>query len=155
MDPDPAIFIIDLQDANKKLIFLEKSFSAYYFLKVHFHHFSKLKSQKEVTRQYKTRFFLLFLHNDRRIRIRIHSSDKWIRIQEAQKHVDPESDPIRNTAYNKFARCSEPASLHGSGAGSGHQHHGTNGESETFLPLSYLSLTPFLSPFPSVVSNRW
>jgi hypothetical protein len=37
-------------------------------------------------------FFLLFLLDDRRIRIRI--SDLWIRIriQEAQKHVDP-SDP--------------------------------------------------------------
>jgi len=34
-DPDPAIFATDLQDANKKLIF-----SAYYFLKVHLHHFS-------------------------------------------------------------------------------------------------------------------
>ncbi len=32
-DPYPAIIVIDLQDANKKLI--EKSFSAYYFLKVH------------------------------------------------------------------------------------------------------------------------
>jgi hypothetical protein len=45
-DSDPAIFIIDLQDANKKLI--KKSFSAYYFLKVHLHYFSKIKSQKEV-----------------------------------------------------------------------------------------------------------
>ncbi len=42
-DPDPAIFVID---ANKKL-----SFSAYYFLKVHLHHFSKIKSPKEVTKQ--------------------------------------------------------------------------------------------------------
>ncbi len=33
-DPDPAIFIIDIQDANKKLI-KKKCFSAYYFLKVH------------------------------------------------------------------------------------------------------------------------
>jgi hypothetical protein len=33
--PDPATFVIGLQDANKKLIFL-KSFSAYYFLKVHY-----------------------------------------------------------------------------------------------------------------------
>jgi hypothetical protein len=33
-DPDPAIFVIDLQDAYKeKLIFVE-NFSAYYFLKV-------------------------------------------------------------------------------------------------------------------------
>jgi hypothetical protein len=47
-------------------------------------------------------FFLLFLHDDRRIRIRIqsriliriHTSDQWIRIWilEAQKHVDPDPD---------------------------------------------------------------
>ncbi len=46
VDPDPAIFIIDLQDASKKLLF-NTIFSAYYFLKVHLHHFSKIKSQKE------------------------------------------------------------------------------------------------------------
>jgi hypothetical protein len=39
MDPDLAIFVLDLQDGNKKLFL--KSFSAYYFLKVHLHHFSK------------------------------------------------------------------------------------------------------------------
>jgi hypothetical protein len=49
MDPDPAIFIIDLQDAKKTN--LKKSFPAYYFLKVHLHHFSKVKSQKDVTKQ--------------------------------------------------------------------------------------------------------
>jgi hypothetical protein len=49
-DPDPAIFLIDLQDANKKLFF-SQSFSAYYFFKVHLHNFSKIKSQKEVTKQ--------------------------------------------------------------------------------------------------------
>jgi hypothetical protein len=48
-DPDPAIFVIDLQDANKKRIF--QSFFAYYFLKVHLHHFSETKSPKEVTKQ--------------------------------------------------------------------------------------------------------
>jgi hypothetical protein len=42
-DPDPAIFVIELQDANKK-IFVKKSFSAYYFLKVHLHHYSKTKT---------------------------------------------------------------------------------------------------------------
>jgi hypothetical protein len=50
-DPHPSIFIIDLQDANNKLIFLTKYFFAYYFLKVLSHHFSKIKSQKEVTKQ--------------------------------------------------------------------------------------------------------
>jgi hypothetical protein len=43
MDPDsdpnadPAIFLIDLKDANKKQ--KKKSFFAYYFFKVHLHHF--------------------------------------------------------------------------------------------------------------------
>jgi hypothetical protein len=46
LDPDPAIFVIDLQDASKKQIF-NILFSAYYFLKVHLHNFSKIKSQKE------------------------------------------------------------------------------------------------------------
>ncbi len=43
-----------------------------------------------------SRFFLLCLHDDGRIRIqsRIHTSDWWIRIREAQKHVDPvDPDP--------------------------------------------------------------
>ncbi len=34
-DPDPAIFIIDLQDASKKLNF-NTIFFAYYFLKVQY-----------------------------------------------------------------------------------------------------------------------
>ncbi len=42
-DPDPAMFVIDLKDANKNLIFFS---SAYYFLKVHLHYFSKIKSEK-------------------------------------------------------------------------------------------------------------
>jgi hypothetical protein len=46
LDPYPAIFVIDLQDAGKKLI-LNTIFSAYYFLKLHIHHISKIKSQKE------------------------------------------------------------------------------------------------------------
>jgi hypothetical protein len=44
-DPNPAIFVSDLQDANKNLFLY--NFSAYYFFKVHLHHFSKIKSQKE------------------------------------------------------------------------------------------------------------
>jgi hypothetical protein len=48
-DSDPAIFVFDLQDAIKKLTFL--SSSVYYFLKVHLHHFSKIKGQKEVKKQ--------------------------------------------------------------------------------------------------------
>jgi hypothetical protein len=48
-DPNPAIFVTDLQEGNKKLI---------------------LKSHK-VTKQKESRFFLLFLLSDRRIRIRL------------------------------------------------------------------------------------
>jgi hypothetical protein len=33
-DPNPALFVIDLRDADKQTNFL-KSFSAYYFLKAH------------------------------------------------------------------------------------------------------------------------
>jgi hypothetical protein len=48
-DQDLSIFILDLQDANKKQN--KKVFAAYYFVKVLLHHFSKVKSQKEVTKQ--------------------------------------------------------------------------------------------------------
>jgi hypothetical protein len=41
-NPDPAIFVIDLQDAHKKTK-LKKSFSVYYFLMVHCHHLNKSK----------------------------------------------------------------------------------------------------------------
>jgi hypothetical protein len=63
LNPDPDIFVIVLQDANKKLI-KKKCFSAYYFLRVLLHNFSKVKSQKEVTKQLTSRFFLLFLLDD-------------------------------------------------------------------------------------------
>ena len=39
---------------------LKKSYSAYYFLKVHLHHFSKIKSQKEVIQQKNQGFSLYF-----------------------------------------------------------------------------------------------
>jgi hypothetical protein len=45
-DTDPSIFVIDLQDASKKQIF-KTIFSAYDFLKLHLHHFPKIKIQKE------------------------------------------------------------------------------------------------------------
>ncbi len=39
-DPDPAIFVIDLPKMTTKNKFL-KSVFAYYFLKVHVHHFQR------------------------------------------------------------------------------------------------------------------
>jgi hypothetical protein len=43
-DPDPAVFVIDLQDTNNKKGFLLLLFE------VHLYHFTK-RSQKEVTEQ--------------------------------------------------------------------------------------------------------
>jgi len=95
-DPDPAMFVIDLQATKTKL---KKSFSAYYFFKVHLHYSSKIKVQKMSQNSKNQGFSYYFAwqqKDDRRIRIQIHSADFWIRIQEAQKHVDPvgpDSDP--------------------------------------------------------------
>jgi hypothetical protein len=48
--PDPSIFIIDLQNANQKSIFVTKIFYILLFEGI-LNHFSKVKSQKEVTKQ--------------------------------------------------------------------------------------------------------
>jgi hypothetical protein len=49
------------------------------------------------------------LHDDRRIRIRsrirIHTSDKWIRILEAQKHVDPVDPDPQHCMITYFVLC--------------------------------------------------
>ncbi len=43
--PNPAMFVSNLQDGNKKFI-LKNKFFAYCFLKLHLHHFSKRKRRK-------------------------------------------------------------------------------------------------------------
>jgi hypothetical protein len=48
-DPDPAVFVTDLQDVNQKKFLY--NFFVYYFLTVDLHHFLKIKSRKEVTKQ--------------------------------------------------------------------------------------------------------
>jgi hypothetical protein len=57
-DPDPAIFIIDLQDANKKIIFSKKFFCILLFEGT----FTSFFQDKKSKRSHKTveiRFFLL------------------------------------------------------------------------------------------------
>ncbi len=84
---DPAPFVRGLQEANKNIFF--SKFFAYYFLNVHLLNFLKIKSHNVVTKQYKSRIFVLFLLDDGRIRIQI-------RIREVQKYkgpTDPDPDP--------------------------------------------------------------
>jgi hypothetical protein len=50
MDPDPAIFVIDLQNANKKTICLKRFFSLLLFEGT-FTSFFKDKSPKELTKK--------------------------------------------------------------------------------------------------------
>jgi hypothetical protein len=82
-DPDPAIYVTDLQNASQKLIL--NKISAYYFLKLHLHHFSKIKRQKESQNNRNRGFSHYFC-------MMIEGSGKpknlWIRIR------------IRNTAAN-------------------------------------------------------
>jgi hypothetical protein len=66
LDPDPALFVIDLEDANKQQIF--SKFFCLVLFEGTFTSFFKIKSQKEVTKQKESRFCLLFFLDDRRIR---------------------------------------------------------------------------------------
>ncbi len=86
-----------LSRLQQKTIFPEFFCVLRYLLKVPLHHFSKKKGY--VTKLLESRFFLLFLLDDRKIRSRILiwicTSDWWIRIriQEVQKHtvgMDPD-----------------------------------------------------------------
>jgi hypothetical protein len=72
---DPAIFIIDLQDASKKLIFKHNSFCLLLFEGT-FTSYFKYEKSKRVTTIEGIKVFQLFLRDGRiRIQIRIHTSD--------------------------------------------------------------------------------
>ncbi len=80
--------------------FYAKTLTKVHDLTVHLHYFSMIKSHNTSTKQWKSRFFLQFLLDNRRIRIRI--SDKRIRIQEAQKHTyHPDLDPQPGKCYSE------------------------------------------------------
>jgi hypothetical protein len=67
-DPDPAIYVIDLQDENKKKQ-LKKKFFCLLLFEGTFTSFFKDKKSKRSHKTIGLRFFLLFLLDDRRIRI--------------------------------------------------------------------------------------
>jgi hypothetical protein len=94
-DPDPAIFVIDLQEANKFFCLLLFEGTRYIYIIFQ-------RCPKEVTKQEKSRFFLLFFLDDRRIRIR-----------EAQKRVnpvdpDPDSDPDPEHCFSLYLGVRNP-----------------------------------------------
>jgi hypothetical protein len=71
MDPDPAIFVIDLQDANKNKF--KKEFFCLLLFEGTFTSFFKDKKSKRSHKAVGIKVFLLYLLGDRRIRI--HTSD--------------------------------------------------------------------------------
>ncbi len=76
MDPDSnPVFVSVTFKTSIKNYFFSLSFFSFYFLKIHIHNCSKITSHKEVTKQYVSMFFLLFLLGDRRIQIWIYISD--------------------------------------------------------------------------------
>ncbi len=84
MDPDPATFVIDLQDTNKKQT---KKFFCLLLFEGTFTSFFKDKKSKRSQKTIGINVFLTIFSNDRMIRIR-----------EAQKHVDP-VDPTYRLLY--------------------------------------------------------
>jgi hypothetical protein len=61
LDPDPAIFVIYLQDASKKLIFEHIFFCLLLFEgTVHLHYFSKIKGQKDSQNSRIQGFLIIF-----------------------------------------------------------------------------------------------
>ncbi len=57
--PDPALFVSDIQDANKKYFFL--IVFAYYFLKLHLHHSVKMKSRKKKSQNSRYKGFSYYI----------------------------------------------------------------------------------------------
>jgi hypothetical protein len=111
LDPDPAIFVIDLPAASKKVIF-NTFFSAYYFLKVHLHHFSKIKSQKEShnsRNQAFSNYFCMMIKGSGSIPLTSGSGSwrpknmwiRWIRI----RNTDFNADATRQLKGGKIKEC--------------------------------------------------
>jgi hypothetical protein len=56
-DQDPVIFVSHLQDVNKKLFFFKVFLLITVLFEGPLHHFSNIKSHKEVTKQWESMFF--------------------------------------------------------------------------------------------------
>ena len=96
-DPDPSVFVIDLK-------FFNTIFSAYDFLKLHLHNFSKIKIQKESQNRRNQGFSYYFCMIIEGSGSRAGSGSGSIHLTSGsgfgsgrpknfEKHVDPDSDP--------------------------------------------------------------
>ncbi len=87
--------LIDLQDANKKLICLFKSFFAYYFLKMQLHHFQRYKVKKTSQSSSFCYYFCLVIEGSGSIPLTNGSGSRrpknmwirWIRIRNTGKNI--------------------------------------------------------------------
>ncbi len=94
---------------------VNKIFSAYYFLKEHLHHFSKIKSQNESQNSRNNGFSYFFMMIEgSRSGSRVGSGSESIplnsgyrtRIREAKKHVDPvDPDPQHCFSLCRIVQC--------------------------------------------------
>jgi hypothetical protein len=91
-DPDPRIRTVSLTNRLRILLFSSVTSRRVFLFGVTFtwYHSPQIKSHKEVTKNWKLRFFFIFLLVDGRIRIRILTKKLRIRlrIQDAQKHTN-------------------------------------------------------------------
>jgi hypothetical protein len=92
---------------QQKTNFVNTIFSAYDFSKLHLHHLHHLHQRLKFKKSHKIGGIkkLLFLHDDRRIRI-----------LEAQKHVDPvdpdsDSDPDPQHCFQHHPYCEKPTTF--------------------------------------------
>jgi hypothetical protein len=74
-DPDLAIFVIDLQDANKKLIFFKSVTDSCYFFEGTFTSFFKDKKSKRSCKTVGLRVFWLFLLDEKDPDPELYTSD--------------------------------------------------------------------------------
>ncbi len=103
MDLDPALFVSDLQDTNKKLIIF-----AYYILTTQLHHYTQTKFRKKSQNSRILGFFLLFLLDDEmvpknlrilRIRNTALKTVSWTPMKKEEQDLDSQSSGTKPDLY--------------------------------------------------------
>ncbi len=95
VDPDPRVHVSEQWIRIWILLFSTLTFKTF-------------KDKSKRIQQQESKFSLLFLLDDRRIRIRIHTYDQWIRIQKAKKHTDPVDPDTQHCFFLNFTNDAKP-----------------------------------------------